>query len=349
MPEETLIDAPIKAYQSSFDLPWAGTNLPSRRFAEADRPCQSSHNAVYFSSRCFPLLVALLVTFFPLLAAGDEGPKVPRSKVFRLQAEASTPDGGTTPWEVQVFVRGALAGLRSHGEFAAGFRGDVRGVFTEAAIPAETTMGSGNQTSWGAGVRALRGLWGLDVQHHRLGAGMFSPAGVFRETGFKDAVEIPVPTQTGDVFSAMALREFPLGDRRRRLFLGAGAGYFLMGRDDSLRVFELTPIIHVGATMASTMLEERRGGRFRMAEGGFQMDRGALVFGASVGLTLDLGPVLVRPRLDVFTGRARESAEELPMTSDVPGHRFGGTMTVTTASRPQLLLFTVDVGWSFRP
>ena len=293
--------------------------------------------------------VAALVTFFPLLAAGDDGLKDRRSKVFRLRAETSTPDGGSTPWEVQVFVRGALAGLRSHGEFAAGFRGDVRGVFTEAAIPAETTMGSGNQTSWGAGVRALRGLWGFDVQHHRLGTGMFSPAGVFRETGFLDAVQIPVPTQTGDVFSAMALREFPLGDRRRRLFLGAGAGYFLMGGDDSLRIFELTPVVHLGASMAGTLLEERRGGRFRMAEGGFHMDRGALVFGASLGLTLDFGRILVRPRLDVFTGQARESAEEMPMASDVPGHRFGGTMTVTTAARPQLLLFTVDVGWSFRP
>ena len=181
---------------------------------------------MYVSSRCFPLFIAALVTFFPLLAAGDDGLKDRRSKVFRLRAETTTPDGGNTPWEVQVFVRGALAGLRSHGEFAAGFRGDFRGVFTEAAIPAETTMGSGNQTSWGAGVRALRGLWGFDVQHHRLGTGMFSPAGVFRETGFLDAVQIPVPTQTGDVFSAMALREFPLGDRRRRLFLGAGAVFF---------------------------------------------------------------------------------------------------------------------------
>lgn len=299
-------------------------------------------------SHRFLFVIAAIVA--PASAGADDDRKRDSgSTAPSVQAEMSTFEEGDASWEIQVFVRGALAGLRSHGEFAAGFRGDVRGVFTEAAIPAETTMGSGNQTSWGAGVRALRGLWGFDVQHHRLGAGMFSPAGVFRETGFRDAVEIPVPTQTGDVFSAMALREFALGDRRRRLFLGAGAGYFLMGRDDSLRIFELTPVIHVGATMAGTLLEERRGGRFRMAEGGFHMDRGAWVFGASLGVTLDLGPVLVRPRLDVFTGRARESAEEMPMASDVPGHRFGGTMTVTTAARPQLLLFTVDVGWSFRP
>ena len=122
-----------------------------------------------------------------------------------------------------------------------------------------------------------------------------------------------------------------------------------MGGDDSLRIFELTPVVHVGASMAGTLLEERRGGRFRIAEGGFHMDRGALVFGASLGLTLDFGRILMRPRLDVFTGQARESAEEMPMASDVPDHRFGGTMTVITAARPQLLLFTVDVGWSFRP
>ena len=30
-------------------------------------------------------------------------------------------------------------------------------------------------------------------------------------------------------------------------------------------------------------------------------------------------------------------------------HEATGAMTVTTMARPRLLLFTVDVGWSFRP
>lgn len=300
-------------------------------------------------SRCFPLLVVALAACFPLVSAGDEK-KSPGSKRSPVQAGMSAPGDGESSWEVQIFVRGALAGLRSHGEFAAGFRGDVRGVFTEAAIPAETTTASRGQVTWGAGVRALRGPWGLDLQHHRLAAGMFSPVAVFRETGFPDAGEITVPAQTGDVFSAIALREFPLGDGRTELFVGAGGGYFLMGGDDSHRIFGVIPVLHMGATMASTLLEERRGGGFRITDrGGFHMDRGAFVFGVSAGLTLDLGRVLVRPRVDVFTGRGREAAEELPMASSVPGHQFGGTMTVTTVARPRLLLFTVDVGWSFRP
>ena len=74
-----------------------------------------------------------------------------------------------------------------------------------------------------------------------------------------------------------------------------------------------------------------------------------MVFGASVGVTLDLGRFLVRPRLDVFAGGGPRSTEELQMAFAFQEHQATGTMTVTTMARPRLLLFTVDVGWSFRP
>ncbi len=290
-------------------------------------------------------LIAAMVALSPLATAGYDPPKRPGSKAPPAQIETSASDDETASWEIQVFVRGALAELRSHGEFAAGMRGESDGTFRDTAIPAETTLGSGRQTTWGAGVRALRGRWGFELQHHRLAADMFTPAGVLRQTDFFDAANVPVPSPTGDVFSAMALREFPLGDDRRRLFIGAGAGYFLMGNDDSLRIFEVTQNLHVGAIMTDALGP----GSFTMRSGGFEMDRGAVVFGASVGVTLDLGPFLVRPRLDVFAGGGPHSTEELQMAFAFQDHQATGTMTVTTMARPRLLLFTVDVGWSFRP
>ena len=292
-------------------------------------------------------VIAAMVALSPLSAAGYDATKRPGSKAPPAQPQTSAPDEPSASWEIQVFVRGALAGVRSHGEFGAGFRGDSDGTFMDTAIPAETTLGSGRETTWGAGVRALRGRWGFEVQHHRLAADMFTPAGVLRETDFFDAANVPVPSPTGDVFSAMALREFPLGDDRRRLFIGAGAGYFLMGNDDSLQIFEVTQILHVGATMADALGDPP--GSFTMRSGDFQMDRGAVVFGASVGVTLDLGRFLVRPRLDVFAGGGPRSAEELQMAFAFQEHQATGTMTVTTMARPRLLLFTVDVGWSFHP
>ena len=292
-------------------------------------------------------VIAAMVALSPLSAAGYDATKRPGSKAPPAQPQTSAPDEPSASWEIQVFVRGALAGVRSHGEFGAGFRGDSDGTFMDTAIPAETTLGSGRETTWGAGVRALRGRWGFELQHHRLAADMFTPAGVLRETDFFDAANVPVPSPTGDVFSAMALREFPLGDDRRRLFIGAGAGYFLMGNDDSLQIFEVTQILHVGATMAGTLGDPP--GSFTMRSGDFQMDRGAVVFGASVGVTLDLGRFLVRPRLDVFAGGGPHSTEELQMAFAFQDHQATGTMTVTTRARPRLLLFTVDVGWSFRP
>lgn len=297
--------------------------------------------------RSLLVTAAMVALFPPAAAAGRDAPKRPRSEAPPAQAETSTPDDGDASWEVQVFVRGALAGLRSHGEFGATFRGDVDGTFTDSAIPTETTLGTGRETTWGAGVRALRGRWGFEVQHHRVAAGMFTPAGVLRETGFFGAENVPVPSPTSDVLSAMALREFALGDLRRRLFVGAGAGYFLMGNRDSLRVFEVTQILHVGATMADSLGDPP--GSFGMRSGDFRMDRGALLFGASVGLTLDLGPLLVRPRLDVFAGGGPRSTEDMQMAFAFQDHQAGGTMTVTTVARPRLALFTVDVGWSFRP
>ena len=292
-------------------------------------------------------VIAAMVALSPLSAAGYDATKRPGSKAPPAQPQTSAPDEPSASWEIQVFVRGALAGVRSHGEFGAGFRGDSDGTFMDTAIPAETTLGSGRETTWGAGVRALRGRWGFELQHHRLAADMFTPAGVLRETDFFDAANVPVPSPTGDVFSAMALREFPLGDDRRRLFIGAGAGYFLMGNDDSLQIFEVTQILHVGATMADALGDPP--GSFTMRSGDFQMDRGAVVFGASVGVTLDLGRFLVRPRLDVFAGGGPRSTEELQMAFAFQEHQATGTMTVTTMARPRLLLFTVDVGWSFRP
>ena len=216
-------------------------------------------------------VIAAMVALSPLSAAGYDATKRPGSKAPPAQPQTSAPDEPSASWEIQVFVRGALAGVRSHGEFGAGFRGDSDGTFMDTAIPAETTLGSGRETTWGAGVRALRGRWGFELQHHRLAADMFTPAGVLRETDFFDAANVPVPSPTGDVFSAMALREFPLGDDRRRLFIGAGAGYFLMGNDDSLQIFEVTQILHVGATMADALGDPP--GSFTMRSGDFQMDR----------------------------------------------------------------------------
>lgn len=300
---------------------------------------------VLFHRSLFP--IAAMVALFPPVAAGREAQDRPGSQGPAAQVASSPSEDGDASWEIQVFVRGALAGIRSHGEFGVTFRGEVDGTFADSAIPTKTTLGSGRETAWGMGVRALRGRWGFDVQHHRVAAEMFTPAGVLRETDFFDAANVPVPSPAGDVFSAMALREFPLGDDRRRLFVGAGAGYFLMGNDDSLRVFEATQILHVGATMAGELGDPP--GSFTMRSDDFQMERGALLFGASVGVTLDLGPLLVRPRLDVFAGGGPRSTEDMGMAFAFQDHEAHGTMTVTTAASPRLLLFTVDVGWSFRP
>ena len=299
--------------------------------------------------RCSPLLVAALVAFCPRIAAGHEQEKNAGSNPSPVQAELSAPEDEDASWEVEIFLRGALAGLRSRGELEAGFRGVVDGIPTDATQSVQATAGYDGETSWGGGVRAVRGGWGLEAQHHRIAAGMFTPAGVLSATELAGAAQLPVPTRSVDLVSTLVLREFPLGGRQRRLFLGFGAGYLLMGNDEALRSFQNPAASRTGANMGAD-LAGISGGSFEMTTGDFQVDRGTVVFGAALGVTLDLGRFLVRPRFDVFQGLGRNAVEDVRMTMVLPELlQFDGTMTFNTTARPRLLLFTVDVGWSFRP
>ncbi len=72
------------------------------------------------SSRCLLLVVVALAAFSPLVAAGDDGPKKAGARGTPAPAGKPFGDGEGTSWEAAVLLRGALAGLRSPGEFIAG-------------------------------------------------------------------------------------------------------------------------------------------------------------------------------------------------------------------------------------
>ncbi len=88
-----------------------------------------------------------------------------------------------------------------------------------------------------------------------------------------------------------------------------------------------------------------------MTEGDFRADRGVAVLGGSLGLTLKMARMFLRPRLDAFLGGARTTEESWGMDFDPPGAQgqTASTMTLDTTMRPRVFLFSVEVGWLSRP
>jgi len=173
------------------------------------------------------------------------------------------------------------------------------------------------------------------------------PAAMMRETPWFGAEELPLTDSADDLLSVFAVREFPLVQGRARFHLAAGGGYLLMGGDSGRLVLEdLAPGISRMATFGGASHEVA----IEMTEGDFRADRGVAVLGGSLGLTLRMGRMFVRPRFDVFLGRARTTEESWGMHLHVPEvqDEVATTLTLNTTMRPRLFLFNVEVGWSSR-
>lgn len=252
---------------------------------------------------------------------------------------SSRPSDEEPSWEIQFAGHGGAAGLIS--------RGEVRLAIASSVGPVDETVGYSRERSWGAGLRVIRGRWGVEVQHHRVASRGFMPAAMMRETPWFGAEELPLTDSADDLLSVFAVREFPLVQGRARFHLAAGGGYLLMGGDSGRLVLEdLAPGISRMATFGGASHETA----IEMTEGDFRADRGVAVLGGSLGLTLRMGRMFVRPRFDVFLGRARTTEESWGMHLHVPEvqDEVATTMTLNTTMRPRLFLFNVEVGWSSR-
>ena len=291
------------------------------------------------------LRLAILTTLLAMIqAAPVGGTEEPKRRLPDVQpgepTEPPRSSDGDSSWEIQFAGHGGLAGLIS--------RGEVRLLIASAASPVDETVGYSREGSWGAGLRVIRGGWGLEVQHHRVAGRGFMPAAMVRETNWRGAQELALTDSANDLLSAFAVREFSLRDERVRFYLAAGAGYLLMGGDSGrLAVNDIPP----GISGAYDFGGESSDAPVEVVGGDFRADRGAVVFGGSLGLTLRMGRMFLRPRLDAFLGRARDTEESWDMRFDFAevGQHGRDTMTLQTSVRPRFLLFSVDVGWSSRP
>ena len=289
--------------------------------------------------------LAILTALSGLIqAAPAAGTEEPKRRLPDVQpGEPTEPPRSSdedSSWEIQFAGHGGLAGLIS--------RGEVRLLLVSAASPVDETVGYSREGSWGAGLRVIRGRWGLEVQHHRVAGRGFMPAAMARETNWRGAQELAITDSASDLLSAFAVREFPLRDERVTFYLAAGGGYLLMGGDSGrLALNDLPP----GISGAYDFDGDSYTASGEVVGGDFRADRGVAIFGGSLGLTLRMGRMFLRPRLDAFVGRARDTEESWDMRFDFPevGQHGRDTMTLQTSVRPRFLFFSVDVGWSSRP
>ena len=287
------------------------------------------------------MLTALLGAVGAGPAAADDEAKRPRPQEQPGQrAESPEANEQASLWEFQVFGRGGAAGLVARGEASLALASTVS--------PTDETVGYSREASWGAGLRLLRGRWGLEVQHHRVAGRVFTPSAMVRETSWRGVQDLTITDSADDLLSALATWEVPLHDKRASFYLAVGGGYLLVGGDSGrLRLNDLPP----GVSRTGSFDGESREVTIEMTGGDFRADRGVVVFGGSFGLTLKMGRMFLRPRLDVFFGGARSTEERWDMQFDFAEvqHQRETSMTLHTAMRPRFFLFSVDVGWSSRP
>ena len=273
-------------------------------------------------------------------AVGEDEAKGPQPQEQSGQVEKSPEaDEQASSWEFQFAGHGGAAGLVS--------RGEVRLAIASSVGPVDETVGYSRERSWGAGLRVIRGRWGVEAQHHRVASRGFTPAAMMRETRWFGAQDLPLTDSADDLLSVFAVREFPLARGRATVHLAAGGGYLLMGGDSGRLVLEdVPPGVSRMATFGGTSHEAV----IEMTEGDFRADRGVAVLGGSLGLTLRMGRMFLRPRLDAFVGGARSTEESWGMRLHVAEVQDGvaTTMTLNTTMRPRLFLFNVEVGWSSR-
>lgn len=274
-------------------------------------------------------------------AAADDEVERPRSQEQSGQSAQSPEAGQQAPlWEFQVFGRGGAAGLVARGEASLALASSVS--------PTDETVGYSREASWGAGLRLLRGRWGLEIQHHRVAGRVFTPSAMARETSWRGAQDLTITDSADDLLSVLAAWELPLHDKRASFYLAVGGGYLLVGGDSGrLRLHDIPP----GLSRTGSFDGESHEATVEMTGGDFRADRGAVVFGGSLGVTLKMGWMFLRPRLDVFFGEARSTEERWDMQLDFADvqHQIETSMTLRTTMRPRFFLFSVDVGWSSRP
>ena len=295
--------------------------------------------------------VLLLIALFGVPAAAHSA--APDQKDQRGEeapsAQAVAPEPGPA-WDFEVFVRGGLAAIPANGEVA------WTGTVLDASDPYTMMFLSEAPRSnrvpvWGAGLRAMRGRWGFETRYLRIPNGGIQPGSLIWNTALDPLRGLAPGEEPENGLVAQGIFQSPIAAGRARVFFGLGAGYLRIPTWDPSRrdgvlltdfyAAEVEPDLSQSLSNRLALQEDRAG-------------RSSFVVAGSAGFTWETGQLFVRPRVDLLLGRTRQTAASWDVAGefDLPDAGLQwvdlGTESVEVSRRPLLVLFSVDLGWSFR-
>ena len=288
--------------------------------------------------------------------AASEAAQTGMAQTGALQTEAAQTGAAPDEWRLEVFASPAWNGLRTAAED--GYSWGVHSTGTGSRDWARTADASRLSAGfgWGGGVRLSRGPWGVEAAYRQIRSKDLTPSHLLLDTGAysglvnsiteaggSEPVELdpaatpdrPLPRSRGDLFFGQVFRTFRLRPKAE-LSVGLGAGHLRVTDD---RTDEL-----LARDWGSLTLPDFFQGWFGV-ETGFTAHRNRFVLGGSVGLTTEVGRLLIRPRLEVIVPTDSLTTAfdyELEVRDPERTQRLEGV--IFTSVDPVLFLMSVEIG-----
>ena len=259
---------------------------------------------------------------------------------------------GSSGLRFEVFGRGALALLRVSAvdSFAIAVGPET---FEESADAARLLF----EGSWGGGVRLMSGNWGVEGAYARLDSFALSPSWlVADDSGVATVSGLfgPFTASRADMLVGQVVRTFQRS-AGWEVSLGVGAGWMRAADPsaDGLSVGLPLPVAAVatfGEPPPGLSPDDLAAALAPEVE--FAADRTSITYAGSLGLTFRVGPISLRPRVDVIVARALTTDTalsfpglavlDLPGAEEAAGMEFHSTTSVT----PRIFLLSLDIGFS---
>lgn len=270
----------------------------------------------------------------------------------RLLASSGAPaqgSSGSRGMHMELFVSPGLTLVNVAAEDSLGFPG----VMSDELHSFSRTR-SVSEFGWGGGARLMSGNWGIEGTYKIFESLALSPGWIVSDdrgsaeptTGLLD---LPVVASRADVLVGQVVRAFPLSGGTAELFIGVGAGW-MRATDSSTD--RLLSGVQAPAPDVADLPEGVPPGFLEtlIPETRFTANRSSVVYTGSVGLSLRLGRMLLRPRVDAIIGSALTTELTLafpglaelvpPDAGDVGDLEFSFATSVT----PRIFLLSVDIG-----
>lgn len=251
--------------------------------------------------------------------------------------------------ELQLFGGPAWNGLRTSAE-------DGFGLVAGGETFSTTISGARNalDLGWGAGGRAMWGDWGVEAAYRFIRSRDLTPSYLLADAGAYDTFIQSLSVSPSGAGTAARLADFssPETPRARTdLYFGQIVRRVPLVRGASLSVGVGGGFLRVTDAKTDALLARDWGGlplparlaNSRALTADFAARRTSVAYGGSLAMTAEVGPMLVRPRLDVIVaGRALTTSVDYAVGASVLGGPLSGS--VATSLRPIYFLATLEIG-----